>query len=1643
MMNKLFAGRMTSRKRFAGKSDFSAKHVSTTLLLLLLCMLMPQGVKAKEFNYPFADLAAAYSDATDNFFGNYPLTLSSTSYPSITNGFYGVSTTYGSVTVDFSKFAFRSECKGTNQGKGWYLCNSNRSVYVGCGLFVGNGTPEFAITNLKYGDVIEVSFRGAADKVVSLGFVSGNAEQNGSALTNGAVLGTSTANNITTITFTSTSKGDIIIKANGTSDGTVKYTTYLTNIKITRSDVASYNFNPAIEIYNLNNGSGSLSIYDKAYPDFQLNGNDAGYLYSSNYALNNRIAVNSTDGWSWNNGGLRNTGSSILNLAISNLKEADRVVITYQDGSNEYWKGLYFGSTTGLGSTELNSEAFKDINNNGELDEDEDEEAIKRDDRVESEAVYTMTHDGHLDFVVFPGAIITKIEIYSDHRALIETTENYKTPTQGGYTMYFDGTGQIKEKSYMIPGGLKVQFGNDNESEVAHVTSTIEGPVAYINDYDGFKMARNGANNIESRVPTTGTYYRFTPEVDGIIHFTYKALSVRYVPYSWSNHGVYWYPGDYNVPDCEEDASSGQACPYALFEYAKTGQGENDYTYTIKWQQGNFANKSGGNNTDALVTVNNDLEVKAGNIYYLYGNWNGDFGQGAYCGVARLMDVTFIPGKFVQPLAKCIDNASKGDNNLATVSGYSTSDIHEKAKSSNITGYTAEITSDNKLKISNITYANGADNAGVILLKLGTGDKDPVFVLTIAYDAAYCSSNWNQDAKGYTEGHTWDFSSDPLSIGSYWTNFFNDNNEINTGELTKNTSSQLYDEIENRYDPDGAKASEWDFKYLSSTSGGNLDPTFTNVYDMVGDNADMIWETGGLWFETESNQSCLFNEKQGSIDRTNKNQRDPQRYVGILKGGEFTIPWLDKDDRVLIYMGNSTTSSAGPLVFDITNALDALGNEITSEYRIGGSTFNTWQADGSNHNDPNYQGCYHFIAKADGDMTFKMVGGTVCKIYKIVIYRGNHIRTNDVERANNGPLVLVNEEGATEGKGAGFSLHYRGKGEKITNPEVIVKTGNLTDASFTNEYLSLWGSANGVSFTSRVGDFGNFRLRLKDVDNSGNYVCDFADRNITVGYKQTVDSYPYTWDFTDIPLKNGKGSGEDVEAEDSNYPETTDVNESKGWDLSMWDENGYMLLCNPDPTLSADDNYIFYHDSDKGIENHLKGNQLFANDKIIPETKGLWFYMDNNDRAYNGSMQITNEGLRLANTKKMQADGTTNLTMGWWNYKMIVPAVPAGAAVYLRMKRDYSILDNDFSQKTGEDPVYFLSTKFHFGTDAKTDLTPINNGTATYPEVINSGNYSFYKVAGSTDEWILAVKNNKGAASNLTFTLNGWILEKMSVSEYSKSVNKLGYASESRDVEIDPELMGYLSGTGLKAYTVSKVTYGDKAGEVPTIKLSVVPKTNVISAAKHHDHNGYIIYNTDAAVNGTKAVSALNNGFHLFVPDMHDRTDGTSKLKPALDVSGNCLRAWLPEDPTTEVMSQTYTYAENSDGITATGASEGVNEYTTYVLSSKGTNTATGKTETDVERFRRVAANVIAGNNKAYLPLLTENVKPKAGASAKGMFAIVFVDEEEGTETTSLNGVESTERTYSDGCYTLDGVKVQNPTKKGIYIKNGKKIIIK
>jgi hypothetical protein len=97
-------------------------------------------------------------------------------------------------------------------------------------------------------------------------------------------------------------------------------------------------------------------------------------------------------------------------------------------------------------------------------------------------------------------------------------------------------------------------------------------------------------------------------------------------------------------------------------------------------------------------------------------------------------------------------------------------------------------------------------------------------------------------------------------------------------------------------------------------------------------------------------------------------------------------------------------------------------------------------------------------------------------------------------------------------------------------------------------------------------------------------------------------------------------------------------------------------------------------------------------------------------------------------------------------------------------------------------------------------------------------------------------------------------------------------------------------------------------------------------------------------------------------------------------------------------------------------------EYTNYILAKKA----------GILGFYAVKDGSILDANKAYLPLLTEKTPANAPA-----FNLVFDDD----ETTAIKSVK--ENTTNDNCfYNLKGQRVENSV-HGVYIFNGKKIVVK
>lgn len=100
------------------------------------------------------------------------------------------------------------------------------------------------------------------------------------------------------------------------------------------------------------------------------------------------------------------------------------------------------------------------------------------------------------------------------------------------------------------------------------------------------------------------------------------------------------------------------------------------------------------------------------------------------------------------------------------------------------------------------------------------------------------------------------------------------------------------------------------------------------------------------------------------------------------------------------------------------------------------------------------------------------------------------------------------------------------------------------------------------------------------------------------------------------------------------------------------------------------------------------------------------------------------------------------------------------------------------------------------------------------------------------------------------------------------------------------------------------------------------------------------------------------------------------------------------------------------------------------------------KKELGVSRFAQYISNGIVPMNKAYLDLANH---PYGGSSAAKELSLVFEEESEttGIEDSPIVDVDAQQNAARSPYYTLNGNKVDRPTAKGIYIHNGKKIVIR
>lgn len=728
-----------------------------------------------------------------------------------------------------------------------------------------------------------------------------------------------------------------------------------------------------------------------------------------------------------------------------------------------------------------------------------------------------------------------------------------------------------------------------------------------------------------------------------------------------------------------------------------------------------------------------------------------------------------------------------------------------------------------------------------------------------------------------------------------------------------------------------------------------------------------------------------FSAPQGSFGGNNPSSSGSprDRFICMGQGTSFTIPKSYFSGMTYPRIRIKMTRFGGNLLqLTVTNGKDALGNVINNNYDIGGSDWilsgRTWD----------YHGEYHFqLQNKNQDFTIKVNDnqwGQWLMLLSIEVYDSYEIKTENSVLGDT--YGLLNHEGAGSGVASSYWLHFYGKGERTKVGDNTVSTTGTVTCSKSDFVTD--GSNLKHRYQSTVGQFGTFRMRIECYDRTNNYCTDYAWRTQAVGYMQKR-GYPYTWDFTDVKTyintENRMGRELYYGQSASNVETGSSSQELTPTTRNLWQDNGVCL--SPD----AGHNFLY-----------CSGSQLWCGKEIIPELQYLAFSPGNSHREFNTALTITDEGIRFDQSK-----------YGWWFWLVTVPSVPTNGVIYVRA---HKINDDDF-----------YTVGYHYGdetyVDVHTERLPFQTGELTNTVVARE---IAVENDGSGD--VIYAIPAPPRQTNVTLFFNGVIVRKISVSLDPKSVNVKGWASESRARDIDASLLPYFTGKDMRTYLVSNPDYDNLN---VTLTDAGANASNCVIPA----NTGCVIRHYADNENNEVDMMATGDGFHLFVPDMHD-------------TSGKFADVTTNNDYMIPMLN-------GSDKVPHSGTYNGqdmVNYVLTYKYYKFNGSTISGPFSGD-EKFYRVYSGktIKLRPNSAYMQLPASEVMPEGSGSAPRapMFTFVFEDgiqQTTGIDDLNMAGLyENTPKAgESAAWYTLSGQKlVGRPMQRGFYIVNGKKVMVK
>lgn len=828
----------------------------------------------------------------------------------------------------------------------------------------------------------------------------------------------------------------------------------------------------------------------------------------------------------------------------------------------------------------------------------------------------------------------------------------------------------------------------------------------------------------------------------------------------------------------------------------------------------------------------------------------------------------------------------------------------------------------------------------------------------------------------------WDFYSHPLTL--------------TPKGLLGDTPQPIGDAAESAdYDKDNWKYKYKSYKYEDGKLTYYREPLYAYAFPVDGDNALLIQETAGLQFTCDA-------EKFGIQNRANDIHF---RNVKFASGSTLTIPQLKKNQYVMIYWdpyagGEGKSGST----FTATNVMDLEGREVNKTFVTTGIASDWYNPSDGVGTEP--WGATSFQVKEDGDVTFTIADNGWNDIVKIVVdntydtpfriatynyVAGKGFQGKKICSANHNNMLLAGEGIRVSGYPQETrSMSAATPDFKITHGDDLVEKEDIV------EYSKGGVPYNLIKLTAKAGMHGNVLVTqtiygnvLNDagkVDASIRYAFEKSEAWLVVG-DVTQQTYPHTWDFTkyNCNWKNesdGNTKATQIERSGCYTPGDWGDGNNTGKGFGVQSVSGYW---SGSSDHWKDGDYPDVTVSAPAIDKPLfaNGSELSYKGNSLKETAGLGIILSDNNLTGGAITETDKVNIVAANSNINFGEDTwrtTCLTLSG-DDAIKIPNVNAGMYIFLHC-----------NQAEGSN----ISVTSSAGDNA------IQQGWENNDALIHQFN-------PKDGVWVFKVKQ---AGDVIVKGLSQ--IYHIAVTDQVKTFSKVGKATESRDCFIDYSQSGVYTKNSLTAYHAQSSDQYDNQKNIISLEKIDVMKPETAGLLLYNDYK--------TAVNGKEVTTEHESNFDvpLFAPAVNIEASAFGKNE-------NNKQASSP--------LKAHVAASTMDPSDAD-----VNRFIfTNVVYDRNDASETKKEKDLGFYIVRKQGNMKA--NQAYLELPTSLFNTTS--AAKQYVRLAFEDINDTPTGIDSVPTDTLPRLESGVYYTLNGVRLASkPQQKGIYILNGKKVVI-